>query len=200
MARRNAASDHRPTPVSASGVIFDEKIVPNGVGTGRPPAKALPPRTVWQSLQLPIAARSRPRRTRAVSNDCGAGGPIAAIAGRQAKAKAAIAPATRIPATTPTTICGDFFMRLGPSSRSFVAGPCLTHIFGNLSSAERGSLAVEPPASGERRGHGRGATPPNSGPAIRREPRLRSDLPENTALTISTRIKKQNDRTFLANS
>jgi len=38
------------------------------------------------------------------------------------------------------------------------------------------------------------------GPGIRREPQLRSDLRENTALTVSTRIKKQNDRTFLANS
>ena len=35
--------------------------MPNGVGTGSPPAKFLPPRTVWQSLQLPIAANSRPR-------------------------------------------------------------------------------------------------------------------------------------------
>src|SRR5258708_10517075 len=92
MARRKAASDHRPIPVSASAVIFDEKIVPNGVGTGSPPAKFLPPRTVWQSLQLPIAARSRPRLIRAASKDCGAGGSIAAIAGRHPIAKAATAP------------------------------------------------------------------------------------------------------------
>jgi len=57
MARRNAASDQRPIPVSVSGVMLEEKIVPNGVGTGRPPVKLLPPRTVWQSLQLPVAAR-----------------------------------------------------------------------------------------------------------------------------------------------
>src|SRR5882724_4759157 len=92
MARAKAASDHRPIPVSASGVMFEEKIVPNGVGTGSPPAKFLAPRTVWQSLQLPIAASSRPRLIRSGANDCGAGGSIAAIAGRHATAKAAPAP------------------------------------------------------------------------------------------------------------
>src|SRR5439155_686394 len=96
MARRNAASDHRPIPVSASGVMLEEKIVPNGVGTGRPPAKFLPPRTVWQSLQLPIAARSRPFLTRAGSKDCAAGGSIAASAGRQAIAKPAAAARNRV--------------------------------------------------------------------------------------------------------
>src|ERR1019366_4137694 len=110
MARRNADSDHWPIPVSASGVIFEEKMVPNGVGTGRPPAKDLPPRTVWQSLQLPIAASSRPRLTRTVSNDCGAGGSIAAIAGRHAIAHAANAPPINSAATT-LAIIRDFFIR-----------------------------------------------------------------------------------------
>ena len=41
MARWNASSDHRPIPVSASGVMLEEKMVPNGVGTGRPPAYIL---------------------------------------------------------------------------------------------------------------------------------------------------------------
>ena len=41
---------------------------------GRPPAKALPPRAVWQSLQLPIAARSRPRLTNAVNRTIAARG------------------------------------------------------------------------------------------------------------------------------
>src|SRR3954471_18401445 len=101
MARRKADSDHRPIPVSASGVMLEEKIVPNGVGTGSPPAKFLPPRTVWQSLQLPIAARSRPRFTRAASSACGAGGSIDAIAGRQVIANAAAAPAA---STIPITL------------------------------------------------------------------------------------------------
>src|ERR1700722_9501580 len=91
-------------PVSASGVIFHGYIVTNGVGTGRPPAKALPPRTVWQSLQLPSAARSRPRLTRAGSNDCGAGGSIADIAGRQATANAATAPLSTSAAPAPAII------------------------------------------------------------------------------------------------
>src|SRR5271168_5302317 len=67
-------------------------MVPNGVGTGKPPAKVLPPFTVWQSLQLPMAAKSRPRLTSAGSKDGGAGGSIASIAGRQTTAKAAIIP------------------------------------------------------------------------------------------------------------
>src|ERR1700754_3633846 len=79
-------------------------MVPNGVGTGRPPAKALPPRTVWQSLQLPSAARSRPLLTRAGSNDCGAGGSIADIAGRQATANAATTPLSTSAITTPAII------------------------------------------------------------------------------------------------
>ncbi len=111
MARRNAASDHRPIPVSASGVIFEEKIVPNGVGTGRPPAKLLPPRTVWQSLQFPIAVSSRPRLMRSASKDCRPGGSIAAIAGRQTTAKTVAAPAIRMPAMTLATIRGDLFIR-----------------------------------------------------------------------------------------
>src|ERR1700709_1685887 len=68
-------------------------MVPNGVGTGRPAAKGLAPRTVWQSLQLPNAASTRPRLTKPASNDCGAGGSIAAIAGRQMTANAAAAAA-----------------------------------------------------------------------------------------------------------
>src|SRR5580698_4897496 len=56
-------------------------MVPNGVGTGSPPAKLARPRTVWQSLQLPIAASSRPRLTSAGSNEPGAGCSMAAIAG-----------------------------------------------------------------------------------------------------------------------
>src|SRR5476649_2284189 len=75
-------------------------MVPNGVGTGRPPAKALAPRSVWQSLQLPVAARARPRLTRAASNDCGAGGSIVAIAGRQMTTNAAAAAASMITAMT----------------------------------------------------------------------------------------------------
>src|ERR1700730_11483923 len=116
MARRNAASGHRPIPVSASGVMFEEKIVPNGVGTGTPPAKSLPPRTVWQSLQLPMAARSRPRLTRAASNDCGAGGSIAAIAGRHAIAKVATAPPIKSAART-LAIIRDFVIRPDSSLR-----------------------------------------------------------------------------------
>src|ERR1700689_2054690 len=85
-------------------------MAPNGVGTGNPPAKDLPPRVVWQSLQLPIAARSRPRLISAGSKDCGAGGSIASIAGRQMTAKAAIIPPISAVITTPAMI-PDFDIR-----------------------------------------------------------------------------------------
>ena len=84
--------------------------MPNGVGTGRPPAKFWPPRTVWQVLQLPIAARSRPRLTSAGSNEDGAGGAIAAIVGRQATANAATAPAINAAMTTVAMIRDDLAM------------------------------------------------------------------------------------------
>ena len=90
--------------------MLEEKIVPNGVGTGTLPAKLLPPRNVWQSPQFPIAANSRPRLTRLVSKDCGLGGSIAAIAGRHATANAAAAAptpnATKIP-----PMSADFVIR-----------------------------------------------------------------------------------------
>src|SRR5665213_454395 len=41
-----------------------EYIVPNGVGTAREPAYALPPGTVWQTAQLPIAASAAPFTTK----------------------------------------------------------------------------------------------------------------------------------------
>src|SRR5712675_1132415 len=132
MARRKAASDHRPIPVSGSGVMLEEKMVPNGVGTGSPPAKFRAPRTVWQSLQLPIAARSRPRLTRAVSNDCGAGGSIAAIAGRHVIAKAATALAIKTAAITLPTI------------REFLIGP---DTFGTIASINPWSALPARPQS-----------------------------------------------------
>src|SRR6202011_1264761 len=129
MARRNAASGHLPNTVASSVVIFEEKIVPTGVGTGSPPAKSLPPRTVWQSLQLPMAARSRPRLTRAASNDCGAGGSIAAIAGRHAIAKVATAPPIKSAART-LAIIRDFVIRPDSSLRGSFLMPLLAQIRG----------------------------------------------------------------------
>src|ERR1700744_219253 len=81
-------------------------MVPNGVGTGRPPAKLPPPRTVWQSLQLPIAASSRPCLINAGSNDADVGGSIAAIAGRHVMAKPAAAPAIKTAPMTAAMIRG----------------------------------------------------------------------------------------------
>jgi hypothetical protein len=95
--------------------------MPKGVGTARPPAKSLAPRTVWQSLQLPMAARSRPRLTNALSKDCGAGGSTAAIAGRHTIAATAIAPAMAAMAMIPPIVRGDamvvrlFLNRIGAS-------------------------------------------------------------------------------------
>src|SRR4051812_32694732 len=86
MARRNAASDQPPMPVSRSGEMLVEKMVPKGVGTGSPPAKSLPSRTVWQVLQLPITARCRPCLTRSGRKDCLDGDATVAIDGRHANA------------------------------------------------------------------------------------------------------------------
>src|SRR5215831_4771187 len=122
MARRKAASDQRPMPVSGVAVILEEKIVPNGVDTRRPPARFLPPRTVWQSLQLPIAASSRPRLTISGSKDCGAGGSIAAIDGRQAMAKANATPPTNSAATMPPII-PDLVIGPGALPVSLLARP-----------------------------------------------------------------------------
>ena len=85
-------------------MIFDEKIVPNGVGTGRPPANALPPRNVWQLLQLPMAASSRPRLTMSASKAGACGRSIADIAGRHMTANAATAPPIMNPAARPAIV------------------------------------------------------------------------------------------------
>src|SRR5436853_6197698 len=82
-------------------------MVPNGVGTGKPPAKSLAPRTVWQSAQLPVAASARPRLTSAGSNDCGDGCSIAAIAGRQITANPATDAASNTTAIRLTTTLRD---------------------------------------------------------------------------------------------
>src|SRR6266576_6382821 len=119
-------------------------MMPNGVGTASPPAKSLPPRTVWQSLQLPIAARSRPRLTRAGAKDCGEGDSIAAIAGRHSITKHATAATITTPATTLATIC-DLVIRPRPALFIVRAEPCLTHIAGYRSHTKHRSLPVEIP-------------------------------------------------------
>src|SRR5665213_44932 len=91
-------------------------MMPNGVGTGSPPAKFLPPRNVWQAPQLPIAASSRPCLTSAASKDFGAGGSIGAIAGRHAIANAAAVPPTSRAATR-LAIHRDFVIRPGRFSQ-----------------------------------------------------------------------------------
>src|SRR5580658_4459278 len=53
-----------------------------------------------------MAARSRPRLTSAGSKDCGAGGSLVSIAGRQVTAKAAIAPPISAAMASPPTIPG----------------------------------------------------------------------------------------------
>ena len=95
-------------------------MVPNGVGTGSPPAKSLAPRKVWQVLQLPIAASSRPCLTSAASKDFGAGGSIGAIAERHAIANAASAPPTRSAAMM-LAVGPGFFIDSGRFLRELLA-------------------------------------------------------------------------------
>src|ERR1700733_5962373 len=113
-------------------------MVPNGVGTGKPPAKALPPGAVWQSLQLPMVARSRPRLTSAGSKDCGAGGSIAPIAGRQATAKAVIATPVIAVIATPAMI------------RTLVICPKLLLLWAGLLAQIAGPRPKFAPGSGRR--------------------------------------------------
>src|SRR5215216_2672488 len=58
-------------------------MVPNGVGSARPPANALF-RPAWQTLQLPIRASSAPRSLSSGSNEDASGGVVSAMAGSQA--------------------------------------------------------------------------------------------------------------------
>jgi len=51
--------------------MLEESTVPNALDNSRPPAKLLPPRMLWQQLQLAVAVSSRPRLMSAVSKDCG---------------------------------------------------------------------------------------------------------------------------------
>src|SRR5437762_1127025 len=78
-----------------------EKIVPNGVGSARPPANVRPPGAVWQALQLPMAASSAPRLMRAASKLRASVIPIGSIEGRQTSAMRIAAIAARR-AATPT--------------------------------------------------------------------------------------------------
>src|SRR3954453_15440387 len=47
-------------PVSRSGVMLAEKIVPNGLGIARPPAKGFALSAVWQATQSPASTRCLP--------------------------------------------------------------------------------------------------------------------------------------------
>src|SRR4051812_14682058 len=57
-------------PVCGSGVMFEVNSVPNGVFIGRPPAKVLPSRAVWQAMQSPARARYSPFASSAGSAGC----------------------------------------------------------------------------------------------------------------------------------
>jgi hypothetical protein len=63
MARTKSASDQRPSPACACGVMFGPKNVPNGVFSARPPANGVAPSraSVWQPTQPPALARYSPR-------------------------------------------------------------------------------------------------------------------------------------------
>src|SRR5438874_1417988 len=58
--QRPFAIDHAPIPVSGSGVMLVDQMVPNGVTIWRPPALTAPPSVVWHTAQLPSAASCSP--------------------------------------------------------------------------------------------------------------------------------------------
>src|SRR3954454_8935420 len=67
-------------PVSRSGVMLVEWMMPNGVSSARPPAFTAPPVEVWQTAQLPRAASCAPRAMVAAAYTDPSGGAIGAIA------------------------------------------------------------------------------------------------------------------------
>src|SRR5882757_9638473 len=71
--------------------MFGVKSVPNGVSMGRPPAKVLPSRAVWQAIQSPARARYSPFTSSAAS-------------GVFCCAVAAVAPTNRYAATSAAEI------------------------------------------------------------------------------------------------
>src|SRR3979490_126662 len=90
-------------PVSGSGVMLVEKIVPKGVRNPYPPANDSPPCRVWHTTQYPAPARTRPLAICASANSLAAGGSIGAMAGRQASATNPSRP-RRVTLMTPMTM------------------------------------------------------------------------------------------------
>src|ERR1043166_8486753 len=87
IARSKAGYDHAPIPVSGSGVILVDQMVPNGVAIARPPALAAPPAVVWHTAQLPSAASCSPFAIVAAEYADGSGRATGAI-GRHGSASA----------------------------------------------------------------------------------------------------------------
>src|SRR5207253_10498731 len=89
MARSKAGYDHAPMPVSGSGVMLVDQMVPNGVSMARPPALTTPPGPVWHTAQLPSAASCSPLAMVAADQVDGSGRATGAI-DRHGKASAAM--------------------------------------------------------------------------------------------------------------
>src|ERR1043165_1294228 len=87
IARSKAGYDHAPMPLSESGVILVDQMVPNGVSIARPPALTAPPAFVWQTAQLPSAASCAPFAIGAADQVAGSGRATGAI-DRQGSASA----------------------------------------------------------------------------------------------------------------
>jgi hypothetical protein len=65
----------------ASGVMLVVKMVPNGVRSGRPPAKGAPVAEVWQTMQSPCATTRAPRLMLSGAKSLAGGVAIGAMAG-----------------------------------------------------------------------------------------------------------------------
>jgi hypothetical protein len=90
--------------------------VPNGVGSGSPPANERWFGALWQVLQSPSAASVAPRCTISGGNIFAAGGSIGASAGSQATAKptaeTTAQPTTTLAAIAPVRIASVLAARL----------------------------------------------------------------------------------------
>src|SRR4051812_8480901 len=79
IARSNAGYDQAPIPVSGSGVMLVDQMVPNGVSMARPPALTAPPSVVWHTAQFPSAASCSPLAMVAAEYADGSGRATGAI-------------------------------------------------------------------------------------------------------------------------
>src|SRR3954470_11951138 len=99
-------------PVSGSGVMLVDQMVPNGVRMARPPALTAAPAIVWHTAQLPSAASWPPLAMVAVEYVEGSGRATGAIERQGSASALMLTTAAAIAATlakAPTGLANGFW-------------------------------------------------------------------------------------------